>query len=575
MLTLSVESYDNQCFAGQELKLKVTLTNASLPSALQTFARFDEQRRSSVDEARRKNSRSPPFQRGHRKLSSTGSDFTARPKRHVRKLSLVTDATLSEAIVTSPTAERHTSLQTAEEKVLPSPSTSPTNGHSRRSSWLNHRRRSSNATNGHIQINAQTVPRDEEIVMLHAQITGHFVPDTSLIKPESFEQLKGKAFTGGAAAGGLVGTQTKIADAWSFSNLKSILLDPAQSSLAELRETTSSRQVPVLSMPPTILGVEIKLRPGQSEKYHLRCPLPKSLPSTYQGKAVKFSYLIKLTAQRSDNTFKTAELPLRIFGSFAKMSVPYDCTRPKVFSQTPLVCHSPEPKHEKASTLTKQDFERYLSALSTIEKTPSAPLLPSPTLERSGFFNPESMHENLINYRKSKQQPVKFEIARAGQAVGIVSLPGVIFSAGQTITGTIDFSSPQLSCFGFELSLELSEAIHDKLAVKTPEQTLLATRRVLNSQVETTAFAREAIIDLAVPALAPPSFNTSAVQVEYSLLFEFMVSNERSWLRKRQGKHGVEVWPLETVDAESFECRIPIQVLIGKASEGSGGTVNW
>ncbi|ORY80912.1 reduced growth phenotype protein 1, partial [Protomyces lactucae-debilis] len=134
-------------------------------------------------------------------------------------------------------------------------------------------------------------------------------------------------------------------------------------------------------------------------------------------------------------------------------------------------------------------------------------------MERSGYFNPESMHESLSIYRSTRQVPAKFDIARAGRTVGVITLPGILFSAGQTIMGKIDLRDAQLNCFGFELSLELSETIPESLAVKTPEQTLLSTRRVLSSQVETTAFAKEAIIELPIPALASPSFQTTAAKI--------------------------------------------------------------
>ena len=169
----------------------------------------------------------------------------------------------------------------------------------------------------------------ELLIMGYAQTMGSFTLDASLVNPAPFEHVKRKGVLGGQAGGGVVGVERSKRDSGMFASFgwgnigQSLggLLGPTElSSIKEMRGAASSRSIPLLSTPQSVLFVDLRLAPGQSKSYSYRFRLPRGLPPTHKGRAIKVHYYINIGVQRSGNlgrhqNIKHIEVPFRVLGS--------------------------------------------------------------------------------------------------------------------------------------------------------------------------------------------------------------------------------------------------------------------
>jgi len=165
-------------------------------------------------------------------------------------------------------------------------------------------------------------PNAEILLMGYAQITGNFVIDEALINPAEFDEVKGRGVMGGKSAGGVIGVDVRRSASWTglgglgtfgFGNFFGV---GQPSSLAEMRDRASSKAVPILSTPPSILFVDIRLLPGESRSFSYAFKLPRDLPPSHRGRALRISYSLVITTQRpgkSGQHLSTAEIPFRLF----------------------------------------------------------------------------------------------------------------------------------------------------------------------------------------------------------------------------------------------------------------------
>lgn len=194
-----------------------------------------------------------------------------------------------------------------------------------------------------IQSNARLLPRPirnsrsspttsaipEVLMMGYAQTMASFTLDASLVNQAPFEQVKRKGVLGGQGGGGVVGVEPSKRESGIFGSFgwgnigESIggLLGAGElSSIKEMRGVASTKTVPLLSTPQSILFVDLRLAPGQSRSYTYRFRLPRGLPPTHKGRAIKVQYHIKIGVQRSGSlgthqNVKHIEVPFRVLGS--------------------------------------------------------------------------------------------------------------------------------------------------------------------------------------------------------------------------------------------------------------------
>lgn len=191
----------------------------------------------------------------------------------------------------------------------------------------------------HQRRQSQLVPpsqrtQPEALMMGYAQVMGSFTLDGSLINQAPFEEVKRKGVVGGQGGGGVVGVErTKresgLFGALGWSNIgESIggLLGASEpSSIREMRGIASSKTVPLITTPQSILFVDLQLAPGESRSYTYSFTLPRGLPPTHKGRSMKVIYHLTIGTQRPgsarDQQVKHVEIPFRVFGSVNSMYI--------------------------------------------------------------------------------------------------------------------------------------------------------------------------------------------------------------------------------------------------------------
>lgn len=173
----------------------------------------------------------------------------------------------------------------------------------------------------------------ESLMMGYAQIMGSFTLDGSLINQAPFEEVKRKGVVGGQGGGGVVGVERPKRESGLFGalgwgnigeSLGGLLGSSEPSSIREMRSTASSKTVPLITTPQSILFVDLKLAPGESRSYTYSFTMPRGLPPSHKGRSMKVNYHLTIGTQRAGSTkeqqVKQVDVPFRVFGSVNGMS---------------------------------------------------------------------------------------------------------------------------------------------------------------------------------------------------------------------------------------------------------------
>ena len=170
----------------------------------------------------------------------------------------------------------------------------------------------------------------EVLMMGFGQITGTYILDGSLINQAPFEEVKRKGIVGGQGGGGVVRSQSTKRDSgvlgsfgWSRfgSSIGGLLGGEEVSSIKEKKVPGSnSRSVPLLSTPQAILFVDLRLEPGESKSFAYSHPLPRGLPPSHKGKAMKVVYNLVIGTQRAtqvaqNSQVQRVEMPFKVLTS--------------------------------------------------------------------------------------------------------------------------------------------------------------------------------------------------------------------------------------------------------------------
>lgn len=496
-----------------------------------------------------------------------------------------------------------------------------------------------------IRPNDSAPAEPETLMMGHAQTTGHFTLDGSLVNAAPFEDVKRKGVQGG---GGVVGVERSskrasgMFGAFSWGSLGEsiggLLGNDDMSSIAQMKATASSKTVPLLSTPQSLLFVDLCLAPGESSSYRYSFALPRGLPPTYRGRAIKIAYHISLGIQRpGGQPVKQIEIPFRVLGSVNSrgevlghdLMSPYimlkDSARTKSISApalSPDVFPAFPDKVDKKAKPAKQgleDFLRYTERLlaspmdangvllsPTSPTSPVSPVLPPSTPRRQSHGEPQPtttkeiidfaiLRSNQTSQPGMTQSSNRFNIARSGQPVAVLTILRPAYRLGETIIGTIDFTMPptlgdgaeQAPTYSVNLELESAERVDPSLALRSGSSIQRVTRKVHASMRENSLFARSLSFSLAIPANATPTFETTGVSLLWRLRVEFTTERQPaqiSWpedddhedgreLLEEIGRdeRGANLLARERLMAETFEIAVPLRIYGARGVDGLGG----
>ncbi|KAK1073672.1 Golgi membrane exchange factor (Ric1p-Rgp1p) subunit [Friedmanniomyces endolithicus] len=489
----------------------------------------------------------------------------------------------------------------------------------------------------------------ETLMMGYVQTMGNFTLDGSLVNAAPFEEVKRK---GAQTGGGVVGVDrskrtSSIFGAFSWGNIGESIGDllggDETSSIAQMKATASSRSIPLLSTPQSLLFVDLRLAPGESRDYSYRFALPRGLPPSHRGRALKVQYHLSITVQRPGaQNVRHVDVPFRVLGSYNARgeTLGHDLMSPYILLQETARTASitPDPaspfgaatfpakEPQKTVKTPKQgleDFLRYTERLLEPSESANGALLsptspsssPSTLRKHSTIDQPPSSIKEAIdfailrsNFAKPSpkqtpaeaQSPNRFNIARAGHPVAILTLLRPAYRLGEAVTGLIDFTSPlpashdqptHAPTYAVFLELESAERVDPSLALRSGSSIRRVTRKSFAAVHENTLFARQVPFSLTVPGTATPSFETTGVSLGWRLRVEFTTQREQLPQQSGDGgvlgqgglegeemleelgtdERGTALIARERLVADTFEVAIPLKVYGAAGVEGVGG----
>lgn len=468
----------------------------------------------------------------------------------------------------------------------------------------------------------------EALMMGYAQVQGSFTLDGSLVSLGPFEQVKRKAVVGGQG-GGVIGVESSRRESgllksfgWgNFTNSIGELLGGGElSSIKDMRGIASSKSIPLLSTPQSVLFVDLQLAPGESKTYEYSFKLPKGLPPTHRGKAMKITYSLVIGTQRpggaKEQQVKSVEIPFRVLGSVNNhgeilghdLMSPYILLRDQARVQTvdkPSISRDATPSKVQVQMppSTMNSFLSYVDELLDRSGKRSGAGLLSPTAMPSS--RRPSVYEEATTAREAidlaiirsnltsegQQSANRFEIARNGRRVGVVMLARPSYRLGEAISMAVDFTGAEIPCYAVHAALETAERIDPSLALRSEASVHRASRKVWVSSSEATLYSRRITFNPTIPVSATPEFVTSGVSLEWKIRLEFVVpvyddrkeeeeeeeqdsSQERRLTdpRPQTGPHplleeisrddrgGLVLVAAENLTCESFEVAVPLRV---------------
>lgn len=166
----------------------------------------------------------------------------------------------------------------------------------------------------------------EVLMMGYGHITGSFILDSSLINQGPFEEVKRKDIIGDQGGGGVIRVESSKRDSGIFGfsgwgnigeSLGGFLGSRELSSIKETKASNNSKSIPILSTPQSILFVDLQLQPGESRSYKYRHPLPRGIPPSHRGRAMKVTYNLVVGTQRagkaaSQLNIRNVDVPFRV-----------------------------------------------------------------------------------------------------------------------------------------------------------------------------------------------------------------------------------------------------------------------
>ncbi|KAL2872749.1 putative intracellular protein transport protein (Sat1) [Aspergillus lucknowensis] len=456
------------------------------------------------------------------------------------------------------------------------------------------------------------ISNGQALLMGYAQISASFTIDSSLINQSAFEEVKRQGVVGGTGntratpndrppsekgrkGGGFWGALNWNAIEESISGL---LSNNDLDGLREMRGVSSSRSIPLLSTPQSLLFVDLRLAPGEQQSFSFAFTLPSGLPASHKGKAIKISYNLVIGTQRPSGTnepqrVNRISIPFRVFSGVNAQGniLGHDLMRPHVVlrdeARVQKVGSLPSlvPKAESISRPMWNSAPEFLSYVDEIleQRSRNSLLKPPETLaERSPSYDrsvgPLSCKDaiDLAILRSNQagntsQSPNRFEIARGGRRIAVVVLNRPAHRLGETLIATVNFANSGLPCYALRATLESSEKVGPHLAVRSNASIRRATRRVHASFFEITLYSTRVVFSPAIPISATPTILTSGVNIEWELRFEFVTTSVPDELGSgpsgarlleaiSEDDRGTTLSAMEHLGCESFEVAIPITI---------------
>ncbi|ETN37978.1 uncharacterized protein HMPREF1541_07601 [Cyphellophora europaea CBS 101466] len=411
-------------------------------------------------------------------------------------------------------------------------------------------------------------PQPASLLMGYAHLVATFTVDGSLVDQSPFEEVKRKGFLGGQAGGGVVGvTQKKqrptsgFLSGFSFNSLgdslNSLVGADNMSSVREMNAVTNSRAIPLLSTPQSLLFVNLHLEPGEEKSFSFSCGLPRGLPSSYRGKAIKIAYNIQIGVQTAptgtrdrDHKVRQISVPIRIFSGVDLEGeiLGHDLMQPHVLLRDPARTASIDdafafsngtpqvPSSHRSKIGSSEAFLTYIDTL--LDRSRRRHSSAGSVLDAGMTATEDSTHPTLAAINRAillsnragmnpdSSSSNRFNITRAGHPVAVITLSRALFRLGETITASVAFASPDSTSIRVATlhgTLETTEKVAQSLAIRSATSIARVTRRTYSTWTSNVLFSKRAVYSPTVPVGGTPTFITSGVELAWGIRFEFGV----------------------------------------------------
>ncbi|EEQ87551.2 hypothetical protein RJZ56_001409 [Blastomyces dermatitidis] len=457
----------------------------------------------------------------------------------------------------------------------------------------------------------------QTLLMGYAQISASFTVDGSLINQALFEEVKRKGVVGNPARSDVPHKAEKARNGFwgtlgGWNNLSDSLSTLLSSSeldgLRDMRGVASSQAIPLLSTPQSLLFVDLRLNPGEEKTFSFAFTLPRGLPASHKGKAIKISYNLVIGTQRAINPKEPQKVhrinvPFRVLSGVDAQGgvLGHDLMRPYVLLRDEARVQKVEnvptrPAKEKSiSAKSWNSASGFLSYVDEILDRRVRPESFSSTTSaidpRLSLFSPtgqfsckDAIELAILRSNQSStsdRSANRFEITRNGRRIAVIILNRPAHRLGETVIATIDFSGSALPCYSLRGSLETTEKVSPTIALRSNASITRATRKIHASCFENTLFATRVVFTPSIPVSATPTIITSGVNLEWELRFEFVTCSALdddeigasgiNLLEKvERDDRGTVLASLESISCESFEVVIPLTVYGGSVQEPAG-----
>ncbi|KAM0756310.1 Rgp1-domain-containing protein [Meredithblackwellia eburnea MCA 4105] len=426
-------------------------------------------------------------------------------------------------------------------------------------------------------------PNTIAVLWSFAHLEGTFEVEESLVKPGEFVEVK-RQLLGGAGTGMGMGGGT-LEGAQGVSGWKSWLFgnDPNPRGVGatlEERKNYSMKEktIPTFSTPPSILGIDLVLEPGQSKSYNFSIRVPADLPPSFRGKSIKFSYHLVVGTNRTTigpaaanlpSRSRVMRVPIRMYNHVGVSGARpfYDLTNPIVYNRDEATTTGvDDPKVEKRRrrpSSGRAEFESYaatlldsvigslspdlrsrdaaLSLSPTILQTRSPSSILSPTMESVPAMRPEMRPQinlsavlagddeegegckSAVEIVSRNSQKVSYDINKDGYMVASLTLVKSAYRLGETVNGSVVINSGEGRVLRVSARLETHELIETTISTKPAPQIRQLTRRLHSEHHEMTLDSARVGFALAIPSGATPDFLTSGVKLQWSVRMSFLV----------------------------------------------------
>ncbi|KAJ7062366.1 Rgp1-domain-containing protein [Mycena amicta] len=230
--------------------------------------------------------------------------------------------------------------------------------------------------------------------------------------------------------------------------------------------------LPTLDVPPEMLGVDVRLAPGEERSYTYTLPLPTHLPPTFRGRTMKFSYELVVGVCRASSSggkndgganasvSRIMKVPIRIYNNVSvnRPPRPYDLLWPvarRIAAANSLPAEENVPK-----PVVTENAARNYSATSnspkSSESTSIADLERYAALLRRDGPDGEEAGEGIglggtggggggltgcreaVEVLTRNLKKVSYDITKDGVTVAVLTFPKSAFRLGETVNGVVE-----------------------------------------------------------------------------------------------------------------------------------------